>query len=77
MAKKVENISAEAEKDISEVKSFLDDQPKVKIKIQPLKDRKDTEIPVGINGYVTWVPVGVSTQVPESVAEILENAGYI
>lgn len=34
-------------------------------------------IPVGINGFTYFIPKGESTEVPESVFEILEHAGLV
>jgi len=74
---KTEDISEIFEKAVKTTKEILDAQDKVKIKIPQFKDRKDTFVPVCINGYRIDVPVNVSTSVPESVAALLEEAGYI
>ena len=34
-------------------------------------------IPVGINGFTYFIPKGESTEVPESIFEILEHAGLV
>lgn len=78
----------EVEKSIGQL---LDEQPKVKIRIFiPAEERKKLEaekeagLPVVwpthevvINGYSTIVPKGVDVEVPQSVAEVLEQAGLI
>lgn len=76
MARKI--VKAEnATPEIKKVEEAVEKQPTVRIKIPKLKDRQDEYVPVGINGYIQYVPVGETVEVPEQVAEILENAGYI
>lgn len=64
--------------DILNVKAVLEAQPKVRVKIpfDPL-NKGDTVVPVGVNGYFLDVPRGETVEVPETVADILTNAGYI
>ena len=72
-------------------KELLDEQPKRKIKIfLPQEDRKKLEAGkeagkkvewpsefVSVNGYNYQIQKGVEVEVPETVAEILEQAGLI
>ena len=53
-------------------------QPKVSVKI-PLNtlNRDDVVVPVCINGYNYFINRGETVEVPQSVAEVLENGGYI
>ena len=63
-----------------EVKTFrqvIEEQPTIRIKVPKLHDREDTYVPVIINGLRFDVPIGESCEVPECVANVLENAGYI
>lgn len=52
--------------------------PKVKIivPIDPLNP-KDEAVPVGINGYNYLIKRGVAVEVPETIAQILEESGYL
>ena len=52
--------------------------PKVRIKIpfDPL-NKHDATVPVCVNGYNYFIQRGVTVDVPQIVADILENAGYI
>jgi hypothetical protein len=69
----------------------LKKQPKVKIRL-PLSPKKKQELealqaagkpvewpfhPVQINGYIYQIQLGKSVEVPETVAEVLEQAGLI
>lgn len=51
---------------------------KIRIKIpkDPL-NKDDHTIPVCINGYIWNIKRGETVEVPEVVADVLENAGYI
>ena len=52
--------------------------PKVKIRIPIDKQNKDDLIvPVCVNGYIYQIERGKSVEVPETIADILENAGYL
>lgn len=76
MARKI--VKAEnATPEVKKVEEAVEKQPTVRIKIQKLKDRNDEYVPVGINGFIQYIPVGETVEVPEQVAAILENAGYI
>lgn len=72
--------TAQMEQGVRDMKAVLDAQPKVRVKLyQVPKGSTDAElapVPVQINGYVQYVPRGVSVDVPEGVAQILEEAGY-
>lgn len=76
MAKKIVKTDA-VTPEIKKVEEAVEKQPTVRIKIPKLKDRQDEYVPVGINGFIQYIPVGETVEVPEQVAEILENAGYI
>jgi hypothetical protein len=58
------------ESDIARTKAALAAQPKVTVKVQ-----EDTY--VGINGYGFLIKGKTKVEVPEQVAEILEEAGRI
>jgi hypothetical protein len=66
------------EKDIKEV---LDSQPTVRIRLsQTPEGSSDKPLPdetVAINGFVYWLPRGVRLDVPESVANVLEETGRL
>lgn len=42
-----------------------------------VKIHNDAPVPVQVNGYSFLIREGVAVEVPESVAQILEEAGYI
>lgn len=83
-----EKEMAEAEKTTAQL---LKDQPKVKIRIFLPKDEKDkleaakesgkkVEWPfeiVSVNGHNFQIQKGIEVEVPQTVAEILEQAGLI
>ena len=52
------------------------DKVKIRIPIDPL-NKHDLVVPVIINGYMWKIEKGKSVEVPENVAEILSEAGYI
>lgn len=68
---KIDQLAKEAGKEINA-------QPKIRIKI-PMDhlNKEDTVVPVTINGYTWSIKRGVAVEVPENVAFILEEAGYI
>lgn len=49
---------------------------RIKIPVDPLNP-KDLVVPVMINGYIWEIKRGETVDVPEEVANILENAKYI
>lgn len=53
-------------------------EPRVRIKIpkDPL-NRHDETVPVCLNGYNYFIKRGETVEVPETVARVLEEAGYI
>lgn len=90
MAKKVVNEN-DMEQVTVDTKKLLDAQDKVKVRIPmspELKQKLEAEEKAGkkiewpshsvqINGYIYQIQLGKSVEVPESVAEILEQAGLI
>lgn len=67
----IDQLAKEAGKSINEL-------PKVRIKIpKDHLNKEDTVVPVTINGYTWSIKRGESVEVPENVAFILEEAGYI
>ena len=65
----------------AETKAMLDKQPTVRIRLyQVPADSSDEKLPpqpVSVNGYVYLLERGVSHDVPETVADILAEAGHI
>lgn len=63
------------------VKDTLQNQEKVRVRLfQVPKDSSDEPLPdqeVAVNGYVYVLKRGVSLEVPQTVADILEQAGHI
>lgn len=56
----------------------LKDSDKVRIKIPMDKiNKSETQVVVGINGFNYIIKKGETVSVPNEVAKILENAGYI
>ena len=59
----------------------LNAQPKVRVRLyQVPKDSSDEPLPdqtVAVNGHVYQMQRGVSVEVPQTVADILEEAGHI
>ena len=49
---------------------------RIRIPIDPL-NKQDLVVPVIINGYMWKIEKGKSVEVPENVADILTEAGYI
>ncbi len=77
--KKAEQLTDEAmDKMAQAAGDEINAQPKVKIKIpkDPLNPKDDT-VPVGVNGYYWVIKRGETVEVPEVVADILTEAGYI
>lgn len=57
---------------------ILNKEPKVTIKIPfDSKNPSDTTVPVGLNGYIYYIKRGQKVEVPETIANILEEAKYI
>ena len=60
------------------IKDILNEEVKVKVRLPKAKtDKAENFVPVCINGYVYQVMRGVSVEVPETVAKILEESGYL
>lgn len=56
----------------------LAQQPKIKVRIPKNElNEEDLVVPVCINGYLFLINRGESVEVPKTVAELLEGAGYI
>ena len=53
-------------------------QPKIRVRIPKNElNEDDRVVPVSINGYNYFINRGESVEVPKTVAELLEGAGYI
>ena len=57
---------------IDQMKEYFKKQPRVRVKV-----RNDADVPVQINGYTFIVQANVPVDVPEDVAKLLDEAGYI
>ena len=69
---------AEIDKVAKETGVALKAEEKVKIKIPVDQlNKNDDSVPVVINGYIYQIKRGERVEVPEVVANILEEAGYI
>lgn len=82
MAKKEMNAEQLTDREIDNVAketgAALKVEDKVKIKIPLDKNNKeDLVVPVCINGYVYQIKRGERVEVPQTVADILEEANYI
>ena len=69
---KAEEIREEAKEAIVEVKE--DPNRKVKIKLFRDNDRYTESVYVAVNGESYMVPRGVEVEVPEYIAQVLENS---
>lgn len=80
MAKNIENNITEKEKDENEAletaKTVKKSLVRIKIPVDPLNP-KDLIVSVMINGYIWQIKRGETVDVPEQVANILEEAKYI
>lgn len=61
---------------VDKMRAHFAAQPKRRIKIRQEGANKQP-VPVSVNGYSFLVPTGVMVEVPEQIAEILEEADYI
>ena len=53
-------------------------QPKVRVRIPKNElNEDDRVVPVSVNGYNYFINRGESVEVPQTLAELLEGAGYI
>ena len=70
-----EQEKADFEKTVSDMKSLLASQPKVRVLV-PLEtgEKLGEFLPVSINGYRLNVPKGVYVDVPQSVADIISES---
>ena len=68
-----EQIEKEAKETAKKVKTKT---VRIKVPVDPLNP-KDLMVPVVINGYLWNIKRGETVEVPENVANILENANYI
>jgi hypothetical protein len=63
------------------IKEQLDAEPKVRVRLyQVPADSTDMPLPdqtVQLNGYTYNIPRGHSHEVPESIADILQESGHI
>ena len=76
---KQETAQNEAE-ELAEVKKFgkeLAKEKKVRVKIKDKNKRDVSAVPVGINGYFITINKDETVEVPETVAKVLEEGGYI
>lgn len=56
----------------------LSEQKKVWVRIPADKlNKHDVVVPVCVNGYTYQIKRGERVEVPQTVADILENAGYL
>lgn len=77
MEKEIKITDAEMEKEAKETaKKVKEKTVRIKIPVDPLNP-KDLMVPVVINGYLWNIKRGETVEVPENVANILENAKYI
>lgn len=59
-------------------KKMFENSEKKKITIpKDALNKKDSFVPVSINGYIWKINRGVAVEVPVEVARILKEAGYI
>lgn len=77
MEKEIKVTDAEIEKEAKETaKKVKEKTVRIKVPVDPLNP-KDLMVPVVINGYLWNIKRGETVEVPENVANILENAKYI
>lgn len=90
-AKQVEMTEAQMDLVTKNTKQLLDEQPKVSVKLflsqedqrklaAAKESGKNMEVPfetVCVNGHIYQIQRGVKVDVPQTVAEILEEAGLI
>lgn len=90
-AKQVEMTEAQMDNVTNETRKLLDAQPKVSVKLFLSQEEnkkittakeagKKVEVPyetVCVNGYIYQIQRGIKVEVPQTVADILEEAGLI
>lgn len=57
---------------LNTMKRIFAEMPRVKVRVH-----NDSDVFVQINGYSFLIKPGKTVEVPEQVAEVLEDAGYI
>lgn len=66
---------AELDKQVKDVAKVLGSQKKVKVTIPKiLEGRLGSVVPVGVNGAIIQVPVGVEVEIPEAMAKVLTES---
>ena len=55
---------------------LLAEEPRVRIRL-PSVGEEGESVPVGVNGYFYRIRRGATVEVPQSVADLLTNAGYL
>ena len=77
---KGKNLAAEIKADekqaLETAKKVKESTVKIKIPVDPMNP-KDLIVPIMINGYKWKIKRGETVEVPEAVADILEEAKYI
>lgn len=72
---KAENAAIrEADQNARSIKSILDAQPKVRIRLFKDDDKYKDDLVVGINGMIYQIQRGVEVEVPESVANLIRQS---
>lgn len=88
---KTQVSEAQMDKVTQDTKALLDEQKKMKVKLHIPADQlnklkaaeeagKPVEWPyqvVAVNGYIYQIQLGKSVEVPETIADILEQAGLV
>lgn len=85
MAKKEEILEVAKELSDNEIDKItkntgelLSEMPKIRIKIpRDQLNKEDDFVPVSVNGFIYQIKRGEAVSVPETVADILTEAGYI
>mgnify|MGYP003403903290 CR=1 FL=1 len=79
MAKKLDDqtIEAQGKADEMNIREYLANQKKVRIKIPLAQGQEHQEETVCVNGFLMQLQRGVHVEVPELVAEILEQSGRL
>lgn len=68
---------AQMDKITEKTGNALANEDKIEIKIPKSELKGDNVIEIGVNGYNYLIQRGEKVKVPKTVAEILEQAGYI
>ena len=67
---------AAASDDPARTAEALAKEPRVLVRLASVGE-EDAPVDVGVNGYMTRVPRGETVEVPQTVADLLANAGYL